>query len=59
MEKSIFEQMGGTHHQEGDYLLPDLAPPERVPIDIWGQRWKRYLKHSVNLSMPPYFSAAS
>lgn len=44
MEKSIFEQMGGTHHQEGDYLLPDLALPESVPIGIWGKRRKHYLK---------------
>lgn len=44
MEKSFFEQMGGTYHQEGDYLLPDLVPPENVPIGIWGQRRKHYLK---------------
>ena len=44
MEKSFFEQMGGTYHQEGDYLLPDLAPPKSVPIGIWGQRRKHYLK---------------
>lgn len=44
MEKSFFEQMGGTYYQEGDYLLPDLVPPENVPIGIWGQRRKHYLK---------------
>ena len=44
MKKSIFEQMGGTYHQEGDYLLPNLVPPENVPIGIWGQRRKHYLK---------------
>lgn len=44
MEKSLFEQMDGTYYQEGDYLLPDLAPPENVPIGIWGQRRKHYLK---------------
>ena len=44
MEKSIFEQMGGTYHQEGDYLLPDLTPPEITPVGVWGQRRKRYLK---------------
>ena len=26
MDKTIFEQMGGTYHQEGDYFLPDLPP---------------------------------
>ena len=27
MTKSIFEQMGGTYTQQGDYLLPDLKLP--------------------------------
>lgn len=48
MEKSIFEQMGGTYHQEGDYLLPDLTPPEIVPVGVWGQRRKHYLKTHRN-----------
>lgn len=42
--KSSFEKMGGTYHQEGDYLLPDLAPPESIPVGIWGQRRRCYLK---------------
>ena len=44
MEKSFFEQMGGTYRQEGDYLLPNLAPPESIPVGIWGQRRRHYLK---------------
>lgn len=44
MEKSLFEQMGGTYHQEGDYFLPDLLPPENTSVGIWGQRRKHYLK---------------
>lgn len=44
MEKSTFEQMGGTYHQEGDYLLPNLALPESIPIGIWGQRRRQYLR---------------
>ena len=44
MEKSFFEQMSITYHQEGDYLLPDLTPPESTPIGIWGQRRRHYLK---------------
>ncbi|MCI8910714.1 MAG: TnpV protein [Oscillibacter sp.] len=43
MEKSLFEQMGGTYRQEGDYLLPNLTVPESAPIGIWGQRRKQYL----------------
>ena len=27
MEKSIFEQMGGTYETQGDYRLPCLALP--------------------------------
>ena len=26
--KSIFEQMGGTYRQEGDYLIPNLSLPD-------------------------------
>ncbi len=44
MEKSLFEQMGGIYYREGDYLLPDLTSPENVPVGIWGQRRRRYLK---------------
>lgn len=44
MEKSFFEQMGGTYYQEGDYFLPDLSVPERPTIGIWGRRRRRYLK---------------
>ena len=32
MEKSTFEQMGGTYRQEGNCLLPNLTVPERVSI---------------------------
>lgn len=44
MEKSTFEQMGGTYRQEGEYFLPNLTVPESVSIGIWGQRRKRYLR---------------
>ena len=42
--KSLFEKMSITYHQEGDYLLPNLVPPESIPIGIWGQRRRHYLK---------------
>ena len=29
MEKSIFEQMGGTYREEDGYLIPNLSLPER------------------------------
>ena len=46
MAKMIFEEMGGTYTQGGDYLLPDLKLPEeeQQPIGVWGQRHRRYLK---------------
>ena len=47
MEKTIFEQMGGTYGQQGDYLIPCLKFPtesEERHIGIWGQRHLRYLK---------------
>ena len=46
MEKSLFEQLGGTYTQAGDYLLPNLTVPEeeQKSIGIWGQRHGRDLK---------------
>ncbi len=46
MEKSLFEQNGGTYRQGGDYFLPNITLPkeETEPIGIWGQRHLRYLK---------------
>lgn len=46
MTKTIFEEMGGTYTQVGDYFLPDLKLPETETqsIGIWGQRHLRYLK---------------
>lgn len=46
MAKTIFEEMGGTYTQVGDYLLPNLELPEeeQQPIGVWGQRHRRYLK---------------
>lgn len=45
MEKSLFEQLGGTYTQAEDYLLPNLIlAEEQNPIGIWGQRHARHLK---------------
>lgn len=48
MEKSHFEQMGGTYYQQGDYFLPNLSVPKSIPIGIWGQRRQRYLREHRN-----------
>ena len=44
MEKSIFEKMGETYRQEGDYLRPNLTTLDSVPVGIWGRRRRRYLR---------------
>ena len=46
MEKTIFEQMGGTYTRQGDYYLPNITLPveENRPIGIWGQRHLRYIR---------------
>ena len=44
MEKSLFEQMGGTYTQVGDYLLPDVELPEKKPIGVWGTRHYHHLR---------------
>jgi len=44
--KSIFEQMGGTYRQEGDYLIPNLVPPDtgNYQIGKYGRMRRNYLK---------------
>lgn len=47
MEKTIFEEMGGTYRQVGDYLLPDITIPAEEDtelVGLWGQRHARHLK---------------
>ncbi len=48
MTDTLFEQLGGTYTQVGDYLLPYLSLPaekETGNIGVWALRHKRYLKH--------------
>lgn len=42
--QTIFEKLGGTYRQEGDYLLPNVEVPKNPQIGIWGQRRLRYLR---------------
>ena len=46
MQKSIFEQMGGTYTQVGDYLIPNLviSEAEQSPLGKYGRMRKHYLK---------------
>ena len=44
--KSLFEKMGGTYRQEGDYLVPNLALPNDGDYEIgkYGRMRLDYLK---------------
>lgn len=49
MAKTIFEQMGGTYTQVGDYLLPDLKLPKeekQANIGVWSMLHKRFLREN-------------
>ena len=49
MAKTIFEEMGGTYTQVGDYLLPDLKlldEERQANIGVWGMRHKRFLREN-------------
>lgn len=44
--KTIFENIGGSYSQQGDYLLPNLTLPDenQRQIGVWAMRHRRYLK---------------
>ena len=44
--KSLFEEMGGTYRQEGDYLIPNLALPDDSEYQVgkYGRMRLDYLK---------------
>lgn len=48
MTKTIFEKSGGTYHQGGDYLLPnlELPPQDERPFGKYGRMRLRYLKEN-------------
>ena len=49
MAKTIFEEMGGTYTQVGDYYLPDLKLPKeekQANIGVWSMRHKRFLREN-------------
>ena len=43
---SLFEEMGGTYRQDGDYLIPNLALPDEPERQIgkYGRMRRSYLK---------------
>ena len=44
--KSLFEEMGGTYRQVGDYFIPNLVLPDdsNYQIGKYGRMRRRYLK---------------
>lgn len=44
--QTIFEKLGVTYRQEGDYLLPNIETPESPQIGIWGKRRLQHLRTS-------------
>ena len=47
--ESLFEQIGGTYKQVGDYLLPDVELPKEKHIGLWGQRRYKYLRNANHI----------
>ncbi len=50
--KSLFEQFGGTYHNESDYLIPNLTLPksEENDIGIYGQQHLKHLQEYRRLT---------
>ena len=44
--KTIFEEMGGTYHQVGDYFIPNITLPDdgEYQIGKYGRMRRSYLK---------------
>lgn len=47
------DEMRVTYHAEGDYLIPNLVPPEAPNIGAWGERRRQYLRSAKR----PVYSA--
>ena len=59
MEKSTFEQIGGTYRREGDYFRPNLTVPESVPVGIWASVGSGICGSIKDRSTPLCYSAES
>ena len=48
--KSLFEEIGGTYRQEGDYFIPNLILPDTGEYQIgkYGRMRRSYLKILYN-----------
>ena len=56
--KSLFEEMGGTYRQEGDYLIPNLALPDDDDYEIgkYGCMRLSYLKEHRKILYTNYIT---
>ena len=54
--KSLFEEMGGTYRQDGDYLIPNLALPNDGDYEIgkYGRMHLDYLKEHQKILYTNY-----
>lgn len=45
MQKSLFEQNGGSYRMVGDYRIPNITLPAEAnkPLGVWGLKRKDYL----------------
>ena len=44
MKETLFERAGGTYRKAGDYLLPNISPPEQPTFGRFGQRHYAFLR---------------
>ena len=56
--KSLFEKMGGTYRQEGDYLVPNLTLPNDGDYEIgkYGRMRLEYLKEHRKILYTNYLT---
>ena len=49
MEKYVFDEINGLWYElYGDYYLPCVTAPERKPVGIFGNRYRKHLKQHKN-----------
>ena len=54
MEKFVFDETNGLWYElHGDYYLPCVTVPERKPVGIFGNRYRKHLKQHKN----PFYTA--
>ena len=52
--KSLFEQLGGTYRQEGNYLIPNLYLPDEPEYQIGKRSEERRVGKECRSRWSPY-----